>query len=152
MLLLIDDINASYGLIVHSVVYSGNKFIVFGCVDSEERRSNQRRKRGCKSRHILLSPNPPSSEYLTMLGFEKRQPAVSRQSSLDGPTSTPLSVYHRFPRAGARNGRRPAGDIFFAHDLAGSVNWFTPEIGLETPFLELADISLVRGGKNDHAQ
>lgn len=81
MLLLIDDINASYGLIAYFAVY---KFMVFGCVDSEDRRLKQRRKRGCKSRHILLSPNPPSSEYLTMLGFEKCQSAVSRQSSLDG--------------------------------------------------------------------
>jgi hypothetical protein len=58
MLLLIAMPGQGYELVPHHPIYSGVELSMFGCVAREERRPVQRRKRGCKSRHIRLFSYP----------------------------------------------------------------------------------------------
>ncbi len=128
MLLLIKSHRMGSGLMLQYAACSEIELSLFGCVAREERPPVQRRKRGCKSRHIHLSPDSSLGMCLTETGYEKRQPAVSRKSSLAYTSSTPLPVYHRFILADIRSDRRPAGDIFCSQDLGGSGNWLDLEI------------------------
>ena len=123
MLSLIEFHSIGCGSMSQYAAYSGIEPTLFGCVAREERRLRQRRKRGCKSRRIHLSPDPSLVEGLRKLHYEKRQPAVSRKFSLAYTISTPLSVYHRLTLADARNDRRPAGHILVSQDSDGSGNW-----------------------------
>lgn len=52
MLFLIEAPGAGSRAMIHSSLYRAIKLSIFGCVDREERCPAQRRKRGCKSRHI----------------------------------------------------------------------------------------------------
>jgi hypothetical protein len=104
MLLLVETL--SLGITPHAVC-SGRNLSLFGCVAREERRLRQRRKRGCKSRHIHLAPDPSLGECLTKMGIEMRQPAVSRISPLPRAATTPLPGTRQFTLADIRlNGGR----------------------------------------------
>lgn len=61
MLLLIETLSTAHRSVANYAVYNRIEHSVFGCVASEERLTMKRRKRGCKSRHILLSNGNPVS-------------------------------------------------------------------------------------------
>jgi hypothetical protein len=67
MLLLIKSHRMGSGLMFQYAACSEIELSLFGCVAREERRPVQRRKRGCKSRHIHFSPGTSTNECLTKM-------------------------------------------------------------------------------------
>ena len=89
--------------------YSGIELSIFGWFAREERRPAQRRKRGCKPRHIRLSSYPTLGEHATDMSYQRRQPAASRVSTQTPTATTPFPGLHQPTLAEIRRNRRPAG-------------------------------------------
>lgn len=109
MLLLVTLPGQGHELVPHNPIYSGIELSMFGCVAREERRPAQRRKRGCKPRHIRLSSCPTLGEHTTDMSYQRRQPAVSRVSTQTPTAATPFPGLHQPALAEIRRNRRPAG-------------------------------------------
>lgn len=82
MLHLIETLSTGYELMARNVFHHGIELSLFGRVAREERRSIQRRKRGCKSRHIHFATRRSQKEHQTLGLYQTSRsvPATSAPS------------------------------------------------------------------------
>lgn len=103
MLFLIAVPAAGPSPVIHSSHYGAIKLSTFGCVDREERCSAQRRKRGCKSRHIRHASYPFSFygqmiwavRYASRPFRESPRLPVLPQPCFRTPRVTPLNYWQQ---------------------------------------------------------
>jgi hypothetical protein len=98
---LIETLSTGCVLMARYVSCRGIELLMFGCVNSEERLVERRRKRGCKSRHIHLATWRSQEERLALLVYQPVRPVLANTASsyrslvlrdTKQPTSYPLAA------------------------------------------------------------
>lgn len=112
MLFLIEVPAASSGPAIHFTICRGIELSMFGCVGREERRPAQRRKRGCKSRHIRLSSYPFPAHAQQKWAVRSTPAGCLANLHVCPFYYNPTSDLHEFPPTDIRSSRQPAGKTY----------------------------------------